>query len=47
MSLAFAVCDHDQSYERLPKAMLPILAHRLSCAFVCAANGDLLAVVET
>jgi hypothetical protein len=33
---------HDQSYERLPKAMLPILAHRLSCAFVCAANYDLL-----
>jgi hypothetical protein len=23
------------------------LAHRLSCAFVCAANGDLLAAVET
>jgi hypothetical protein len=27
--------------------MLPILAHCLSCAFVCAANVDLLAAVET
>jgi len=39
--------SHDQTYERLPKAVLCILAHRLFCAFVCAANGDLLAVVET
>ena len=38
---------HDQSYERLPKGVLCILAHRLSCAFVCAADGDLLAAVET
>jgi hypothetical protein len=27
--------------------MLCISAHRLSCAFVCAANGNLLAAVET
>jgi len=36
-----------KSYERLPKAVPCVLAHRLSCAFVCTANDDLLAAVET